>query len=387
MISSRVARVWSVVVLALAAVACAFLRAPTPVPTPGGMGAPNSGMSPVALGPANQVEAQVEAVYRQAAPAVVYITSIIAPGSSSVPAGPQQITGSGFIFDTQGHVVTSYHVVENAESVTVALLGGQVYTATVLATDYLTDMAVLHVSAPNLPAPLILGDSYQLRVGQFLIAIGNPFGLQHTVTLGIVSALQRVIRSPAGHFIGHSIQTDAAINPGNSGGPLLDLAGQVMGMTSQIQSATGADVGISFAIASCCVSMVVPELIASGHYPHPWMGVSLMDLSAQAAAKFKQAGMPVPVETGLLILEVVPGSPAAQAGLRGGSRVVNIEGTDSALGGDIITAINGQVMTSEEQLVLYLESETHVGDTVQVAFLREGKEMNVSVTLGDLPRQ
>jgi len=136
-----------------------------------------------------------------------------------VPAGPQQTTGSGFLFDKQGHVVTNYHVVENVGSVSVTFISGEVYTATVLATDYLTDMAVLHISVPIMPAPLVLGDSAQLQVGEFVIAIGNPFGLNHSVTLGIVSALQRVIRSPAGHFIGHSIQTDAAINPGSSGGP------------------------------------------------------------------------------------------------------------------------------------------------------------------------
>jgi len=381
MISNRAARVGLVVVLALAATACAFLRAPTSVPAPGAMGAPNA-----ALGPATQVEAQVEQVYQQASPGVVYITSVSPASDSYVPGQVLQITGSGFVFDTQGHIVTNYHVVENAGSVTVALISGEVYTATILATDYLTDMAVLHVSAKNLPAPLVLGESAQLQVGQFVIAIGNPFGLTHTVTLGIVSALQRVIRSPAGHFIGNSIQTDAATNPGSSGGPLLNLDGQVIGMNSQILGATGMDVGVSFAIASCCISKVVPELIASGHFPHPWLGVSLMDLSPEAAAKFEQAGMPLPVEKGLLIVEVTPGSPAAQAGLRGGSRVVSVEGTDLALGGDIITAINGLAMTSDEQLVLYLEAETPVGDSVRATFLREGREMNVSITVGDLPR-
>ncbi len=179
-------------------------------------------------------------------------------------------------------------------------------------------------------------------MGQFAVAIGNPFGLEHTLTVGVISSLGRIIQSPDGRFIGEAIQTDAAINPGNSGGPLLDLGGRVIGVNSQIVSPSRASAGIGFAVPANTVRRVVPQLIAHGHYLHLWLGVQLLDLTPERARAFRQAKMEVPVEEGLLVIEAVPGGPADRAGIRGGDRTVRLGNTRIPLGGDIITAINSE---------------------------------------------
>ncbi|MBM4429981.1 MAG: PDZ domain-containing protein, partial [Chloroflexi bacterium] len=298
---------------------------------------------------------------------------------------PQEGAGSGFIYDSNGHIITNYHVVENAEEVTVGFSSGKVLPATIVGTDSSTDLAVLRIDPDGLPPPLPLADSRQLRVGQFVVAIGNPFRLGSTLTLGIISALERVIESPDGRFIGEAIQTDAAINPGNSGGPLLNLAGEVIGVNSQIVGVTGANVGIGFAIAANTVRRVAPELISRGRYPHPWLGISALPLSKGIADAFRQAGVSMAADEGLLILEVTRGGPAAGAGIRGGDRVVRIGNTRVPVGGDIITAIDGRSMASLQQLTVYLESTKRVGETVQVTLLRNGREMTIDVTLGERP--
>jgi S1-C subfamily serine protease len=300
---------------------------------------------------------------------------------------PQEGTGSGFIYDTEGHIVTNYHVVAGAESVSVALAAGEVYTATVVGADSSNDLAVLRIEAENLPDPIPLGDSDQLRVGQFVVAIGNPFGLDRTLTVGVISALSRVIESPDSRFIGEAIQTDAAINPGNSGGPLLDLEGRVIGVNAQIISPSQASAGIGFAIPVNTVRRVAPQLIAHGHYPHPWLGVSLLPFEAEGAQILREAGMDVPVNQGLLVAEVVPGSPAAKAGIRAGDRIVTIGNARIPLGGDIITAINGEPIADLQELTVYLESEMRVGDRIEVTLIRDGKEMTVTVTLAERPAQ
>jgi len=337
--------------------------------------------------PANALEAQVEAVYGEAGPAVVNITSRIITYDFFMQPVPQEGTGSGFVYDTEGHIVTNYHVVENAESVSVALANGEVYPAEIVGTDSSNDLAVLRIEAENLPDPIPLGDSDQLRVGQFVVAIGNPFGLEHTLTVGVISALSRVIQSPDGRFIGEAIQTDAAINPGNSGGPLLDLDGRVIGVNAQIISPSRASVGIGFAVSANTVRRVVPQLIAQGHYPHPWLGVSVLPFEAKGARLLRKAGMEVPVDEGLLVVEVVPGSPAAVAGIHGGTQVVRIGNTRIPVGGDIITAVNGMAIASFQELTVYLETETQVGDKVEVTLIRDGQEVTVSVTLAERPKQ
>ena len=381
------------VVLIASALACSrsAMTTPAPTPTPTVPPTPTAALSqatPVsAAEPANALEAQVEAVYDQAGPAVVHITSRVITYDVFMQPVPQEGTGSGFVYDMEGHIVTNYHVVADAESVSVALAAGGDYTATIVGTDSSNDLAVLRIEAEDLPDPIPLGDSDQLRVGQFVVAIGNPFGLDRTLTVGVISALSRVIESPDSRFIGEAIQTDAAINPGNSGGPLLDLEGRVIGVNAQIISPSQASAGIGFAIPVNTVRQVVPQLIARGHYPHPWLGVSVLPFAAEGAQILREAGMEVPVDKGLLVAEVVPGSPAAKAGIRAGDRVVPIGNTRIPVGGDIITAINGQPIADFQELTVYLETETQVGDEVEVTLIRDGQEMKVSVTLAERPEQ
>jgi len=376
------------VLLVLATVACGTplaitpTAAPSPQPTPTAAPAVLPTVPPEAF---NALESQIETVYAQASPAVVQITTRATAYNIFMQPVPQEGTGSGFLYDTEGHIVTNYHVIENAESVTVALIDGRVFPATIVGSDPSNDLAVLSIPADSLPAPLPLGDSDQLRVGQFVIAIGNPFGQESTLTVGVISALGRVIESPDGRFIGEAIQTDAAINPGNSGGPLLDLQGRVIGVNSQIISPSNASAGIGFAVSVNTVRQVVPQLIATGHYPHPWLGISILPINTETAKVLRQAGANVPVEEGLLVLNVVAGSPAQQAGIRGGNRVVRIGGSNIPLGGDIITALNGQSIATYRELNVYLETRTRVGDTVEVSIIRDGQPMTISVVLAERP--
>ncbi len=336
--------------------------------------------------PANALEAQVEAVYDLAGPAVVNITSVVYTYDFFLNPVPQEGTGSGFAYDTEGHIVTNYHVVENAEELSVTLADGEVYPAEVVGVDPSNDLAVVHIEADDLPQPVALGDSASLRVGQFVVAIGNPFGLERTLTVGVISSLGRVIQSPDGRFIGEAIQTDAAINSGNSGGPLLDLGERVIGVNSQIVCPSRANAGIGFAVPVNTVRRVVPQLIAHGHYPHPWLGVQLLGLTPERVQAFRQTGMEIPVEEGLLVIEVVPGGAADRAGIRGGDHIVRLGNVRIPLGGDIITAINGEPVTDFQELTVYLETETQVGDTIEVTIIRDGEEQNVLVTLAERPQ-
>ncbi|OQY20513.1 MAG: 2-alkenal reductase, partial [Anaerolineaceae bacterium 4572_32.1] len=337
------------------------LLAPSVTPTPAVPPTPTLAPPPLAQPtdePANALEAQVEAVYDLVGPAVVNITNVSYAYDFFFRPVPQEGTGSGFIYDTEGHIVTNYHVVENAEELSVTLADGRVYQAEIVGTDPSNDLAVIHIEADNLPQPVALGDSDNLRVGQFVVAIGNPFGQVGSLTVGVVSALGRIIESPDGRFIGEAIQTDAAINPGNSGGPLLDLRGRVIGVNSQIVSPSRASAGIGFAVPSDTVQRVVPQLIAQGRYPHPWLGVEYLPLTPEWAQAIRQAGMQVPGDTGLLVVRVAPGSAADQAGIRGGNQVAQIGNARVPLGGDIITALNGTAMTTSKEFVAYLETET-----------------------------
>jgi S1-C subfamily serine protease len=335
--------------------------------------------------PANALEAQVEAVYDQAGSAVVNVTSVTYAFDFFFNPVPQEGTGSGFVYDEKGHIVTNYHVIEDAEELSVALADGQTYPAEIVGQDPTNDLAVIRIDAEDLPEPVPLGDSDALRVGQFVVAIGNPFGLERTLTAGVISSLGRVIRGPDNRFIGEVIQTDAAINPGNSGGPLLDLSGRVIGVNSQIVSPSQANAGVGFAVPSNTVRRVVPELIARGRYPHPWLGIEPISLTAERARAFRQAGMEGVVEKGVLVLQAVPGGPAEEAGIRGGSRIVRIGRYRVPLGGDIITAINGEPIADYQDLTVYLETETRVGDIVEVTVIRDGEEQTIEVTLEERP--
>jgi S1-C subfamily serine protease len=302
---------------------------------------------------------------------------------------PEEGTGSGFVYDAKGHIVTNYHVIENAEELLVTLSDGEEYEAVVVGSDPTNDLAVLRIEAgESLPPPLVLGDSDRLRVGQFVVAIGNPYGLQQTLTTGVVSALGRVIESPEDNrFIGEAIQTDAAINPGNSGGPMLDLNGQVIGINSQIISPSGGSTGVGFAVSANTVHRVVPELIAMGYYAHPWMGVEMMPLSSRLVQWLREADVEISVERGLLVLLTTRGSPADEAGIRGGNRWVWMGRSQFPVGGDVIVAVDGLPTVDLELVTVYLETEKKVGDSVNLTIVRAGKRLTVPLVLGEQPQR
>lgn len=331
------------------------------------------------------LQSAVENVYTTASPSVVNITiSSVTYDFFNQPV-PQQGTGSGFFYDTQGHIVTNNHVVDGATSISVTLQNQKTYRATVTGQDPFTDLAVIQIKGTDLPAPLPVVSSSTLKVGQFVIAMGNPFGLQGTLTFGVISALGRQINSPDGRIITEAIQTDAPINPGNSGGPLLDLQGRVVGINSQILSPSGANSGIGFAVSSKTIMAVVPQLIATGHVPHPYLGVREMDLNTNMAAALRGAGVQVPAEGGIIIAEVEPGSPADMAGLHGASEVYTIGNAEIPVGGDVLVAINGKAVQSSDDLSMYLDTQFHVGDTVTLTVVRAGRRMDVKLTLGETP--
>ena len=332
---------------------------------------------------ANALEAQVIAVYEKIGPAVVNITNRSIVYNMWMEPTPQEGSGSGFVIDRQGHIVTNYHVIEGADELLVNMADGKEYEARVVGSDPTNDLAVIQIEVGEaLPAPVVLGDSDALRVGQFVIAIGNPFGLEQTLTIGVISALGRIIQSPEDNrFIGEAIQTDAAINPGNSGGPLLDLEGRVIGVNSQIISPSRASAGIGFAVSANTVKRVIPELIERGYYPHPWLGATMLPLSPTIAQAFREAGMTVPGDEGLLVLQVGSGGPAEEAGIRGGSRVVRFGNINIPLDGDIIVAIDGVPMDSFQALTVYLETKTVVGQTVDVTVVRDGVEQTLPLVL------
>ncbi len=334
---------------------------------------------------ANALEAQIIAVYETVGPTVVNITARGYAYDRFMRAVPQEGTGSGFVYDTAGHIITNYHVVENATDLLVTLASGKVYEAEIVGTDAVNDLAVLHIDAgADLPIPVALGDSDQLRVGQFVLAIGNPFGLEQTLTTGVVSALGRVIESPDDNgFISEVIQTDAAINPGNSGGPLLDLQGRVIGVNSQIMSTSGSSAGIGFAVSVNTVRRVVPVLIATGSYPHPSLDIQTLDLTPSTVEVLRQAGMNVPVDAGLMVIEAGAGGPAARAGVQGTGRWVRIGHYRVPVDGDIIVAVDGKPTASLQELMVYLESQTTVGDIVELTVVRGGVERTIQVTLAD----
>jgi S1-C subfamily serine protease len=338
---------------------------------------------------ANALEGQVIAVHETVGLSVVNITSRSIAFDMFMQPIPQEGSGSGFVYDDRGHIVTNFHVVEGADQLLVTLANGKEYEAELIGEDPIDDLAVLRIDAgSDLPAPLVLGDSDDLRVGQFVVAIGNPFGLEQTLTVGVVSALGRIIQSPEGNrFIGEAIQTDAAINPGNSGGPLLDLQGRVIGVNSQIISPSRANAGIGFAVSANTLRRVAPQLIARGYYPHPWLGINSIGLSARSAEAFRQAGIDVPVDKGLLILEVVPGGPADKAGIQGGDRIVRFGRYNLPMGGDVLTSIDDQPLLTTRDLTLYLDTQADVGQTVKLTIVRDGEEQMLDVMLGERPQQ
>ena len=326
---------------------------------------------------ANQTQS-VHGVYEGAYRGVVEITTT--SGATATPFGDSQsqALGSGFVFDTNGHIVTNQHVVDGAETISVRFWNGATYGAKLVGTDPSTDVAVITVKAPtSLLVPLALGDSGTVEIGEGVVAIGSPFGLEGTVTLGIVSALHRQMTSPNNFSINDTIQTDAAINHGNSGGPLLDLRGQVVGVNAQIQSDSGGNEGVGFAIPSDTVSAIARQLIATGSVKHAYLGVSLQAIPTAIA---KELG----AQAGVEITDVRAGTPAARAGLHGATGSSTVAGQAYPTGGDVITALDGQTISSSEELQSAIDAH-RPGDDVTLTYVRGGKSHTVSITLATRP--
>jgi S1-C subfamily serine protease len=346
-------------------------------------------LTPVAASAGEEGSNRVNQIYRRDGQGVAFISAEReAPQSPQVsPFGvPEEggtATGSGFLIDTEGHIVTNNHVVEEADRVEVKLGSSDTtYEAEVVGTDPATDVALLEIDAPaDRLHPLSLGDSSKVQVGEQVVAIGNPFGLDRTVTAGIVSAIQRQIQAPNGFSISHVIQTDAAINPGNSGGPLIDSSGRVIGINSQIQTGggSGGNVGIGFAVPINTARDVVEQIERNGEVKHAFLGISGGDITPELARALK-----LPVEEGVLVNEVVEGGPADEAGLKGGDTSATIEGASIRLGGDVITEVDGEKVNGMEEVINAVNSASP-GDKMELTIDRDGDTRTVEVTLGVRP--
>ncbi len=290
--------------------------------------------------------------------------------------------GSGFVFDTKGHIITNAHVVDNAKKIVVTFFDGRSYNAKLVGVDPFTDIAVINVDADNtLLRPIIIGDSSTLKVGEQIAAIGNPFGLSGSMTSGIVSQLGRLLPAQGSAFsIPDVIQTDAAINPGNSGGPLLNMRGEVVGINTAIQSATGEFTGVGFAVPSQTVVKIVPTLIKEGKYNHPWLGISGRDIDPDLA---KALG--ISDARGFLIVTIVENSPASKAGLHGSTETKEIGGIDYQVGGDIILSVDGKTVRHIDDILIHLQRSKAVGDEIVLEILRDGRTTNFVLTLEERP--
>ena len=290
--------------------------------------------------------------------------------------------GSGFVYDNLGHIITNAHVVNGASKATVTFLDGSQYDAEIIGIDKFTDLAVIKVNEkPRLLHPLQIGDSSQLRVGEPVAAIGNPFGLSGSMTSGIVSQMGRLLPSQdSGFSIPDVIQTDAAINPGNSGGPLLNMKGQVVGINTAIQSISGGNTGIGFAVPSNTAIKIVPSLIEDGEYHHPWIGITGQDIDTELAKvlDLKQA-------KGFLVITVVDGSPADKAGLKGVTQTQVINGKEYPADGDVIISVDDKEVRKISDILIHLQREKSVGDTMVLGILRDGGFMHISLELVERP--
>ncbi|HUT06926.1 MAG TPA: trypsin-like peptidase domain-containing protein [Nitrosopumilaceae archaeon] len=294
-----------------------------------------------------------------------------------IPTG----VGSGFVFDKKGHVITNAHVVEDATKVAITFLDGRSYNAEIIGIDKFTDIAVIKVNADlSLLHPLSLGDSSNLQVGEPIAAIGNPFGLSGSMTSGIVSQLGRLLPSGAGYSIPDVIQTDAAINPGNSGGPLLNMRGEIVGINTAIQSATGEFTGVGFAVPSQTLVKIIPSLIQNGEYKHPWIGISGRDIDPDLAKVLNLNDA-----VGFLVVTVVPDSPASKAGLQGSNNIVERDGIQYTIGGDIILSVDGVEVRKISDILIHLQRGKSVGDEIVLEILRDGRTTNFTVALGERP--
>ena len=320
-------------------------------------------------------------VYEKVADGVVNITSTVLQMDFFFNPFPTQGSGSGSIIDQKGNILTNHHVVANARSLEVTLADGSKWPAKLVGSDPDNDLAVIRIEAPKEKLkPIAMGDSRTLRIGQKVLAIGNPFGLERTLTTGVVSSLGRTIRSEEGTLMEDIIQTDAAINPGNSGGPLLNSDGEIVGINSAIISPSGGSVGIGFAIPVNTAKRVLPELLTKGYVTHPWLGATVQDLLPEIAKYLK-----LKVERGALIALVEKGGPAEKAGLKGGTRAVQIGNLEFVVGGDVVVKADQHEVKSSGELIRYIR-EKRPGDTLTLRVLRKGHFEEVRVVLGERPR-
>jgi S1-C subfamily serine protease len=336
--------------------------------------------------PASQVGSlSPSAVYRSDAPGVVVITDTrtrVIPQTFFTPSEKEKVgaLGSGFVIDSKGDIVTNDHVVAGSSGIRVGFSGGGSYPATIVGTDPSSDIAVVRVKAPASALHPLAFESNAMHVGDPVYAIGNPFGLDRTMTAGIVSAVGREIQAPNGLTIPDAIQTDAAINHGNSGGPLLDRFGNVVGVNAQIQGGTvDGNVGIGFAIPGGAARSVAEQLISTGRAKHPWLGVQIDEIDPSVAKAIR--GLPA---HGVEVVKVVKGSPAAKAGLKAATRPVTVDGVSAFSGGDSIVAVDGTKVESPSQLAAIL-AHHKPGDTLSFAVVRGGVSRTVHIRLGDVP--
>ena len=375
-------------------------QAPTPAPAVKVAPAPTATLVPLPAD-ASASERVASDVYRQVSPSVVFIKVVQTGSASSAqpqvpqvpgfpripnqpPSGVQVASGSGFVLDKEGHIVTNNHVVDGADQVEVTFQDGTTVRAKVVGKDPSSDLAVIQVDVKSsLLEPVELGDSSALVVGQQVFAIGNPFGQLWTMTSGIVSAVGRTIRSGTSSYsIPQVIQTDAAINPGNSGGPLLDSRGRVIGVNAQIESQNGSSAGIGFAIPVNIVKRVAPALIKDGQYNYAWLGVTGTSLTLD----LNEAMNLSPDQRGALVINVASGSPSEKAGVQAGQRDATINGDQVTVGGDVIIAVDKQPVTGMDDVIDYLFTSKQPGDKITLTVLRDGQQKDIVVTLGERPK-
>ncbi|MEE9512435.1 MAG: trypsin-like peptidase domain-containing protein [Anaerolineales bacterium] len=391
------------VTISLSILACSFQLIPPLLPKPTllpatllPVAAPLEGAAtePVIAGGTSITDGDLTGLYERVNPGVVTIwvfEEFDSPHEVTIPSGQ----GSGFVIDREGHIITNQHVIAGADAIEVDFTSGMKVWAELVGVDPDSDLAVLKVDVPEADLiPLPLGDSDEVKVGEFVVAIGNPFGLRGTMTVGIVSAIGRSLESehltPEGirFSAGDLIQTDAAINPGNSGGPLLNLSGQVIGINRAIHTETftvdgsAANSGVGFSIPVNILRRVAPVIIAGGHYDYPYLGISSLNDQLWNLKIIEALGFGSNV-FGAYITEVVPGGPADAAGLRGGNKETSIPGL--LAGGDLLIAIDGRIIRQFDDMLSYLFKHTEVGQDVELTVIRDNKEMNITLTIGARP--
>jgi putative serine protease PepD len=349
-----------------------------PAPLPEDLGLANTGGGPLLEDEKLNIH-----IYKQTSPAVVNISSTSLAVDMFLNVVPQRGVGSGVLLTSDGYILTNAHVVEDADRLEVTLLNGKTYKARLVGGDASIDTALIKITPerPNLPK-ITWGNSAQLQVGQKVYAIGNPFGLTSTLTTGVISSLGRTLRAENGRVMENIIQTDAAINPGNSGGPLLDSAGRLIGVNTAIFSPSGASAGIGFAVPVNTARRVVDDLIRHGRVIRPYLGLQLgLDVTPAVAE-----ALSLPVKAGVLVGFVMPGSPAAQAGIQGGSEDLLIGNRRLRLGGDIITAIDNQPVSTASQLMNRVDAK-RPGDTIRLTLSRRGHLVTLPIQLAEKPQE